>query len=124
VVENKLVSGIYKVNDLNKKMALNRIIQGEEYIEEEREKYSHINPSLNRFHFLLQEDMDYLHPTLSSYLAHPHDRIDSFAGVNSLFAALNTHSETFDLGFIFARQDEMAHINSSLLPEHYYLVSI
>lgn len=32
VVQNKMMSGIFKVNDLNKKMALNRIIQGEEYI--------------------------------------------------------------------------------------------
>ncbi len=34
VLDNKMVSGIFKVNDLNKKMALNRIIRGEDYIEE------------------------------------------------------------------------------------------
>jgi hypothetical protein len=55
-----MVSGIYKINDLNKKMALNRIIRGEDYINEEREKYIHINSKINRFHFIIQSDMDYL----------------------------------------------------------------
>lgn len=55
---------------------------------------------------------------------HQQDRVDSFTGVNSLFATLNTHSDSFDLGFVFARQEEMNHINSALMPENYFLVSI
>lgn len=55
---------------------------------------------------------------------HSQDRADSFTGVNSLFAVLNAHSDSFDLGFVFARQEEMNHINPAIMPENYFLVSI
>lgn len=34
VMSSKMMSGIYKVNDLNKQMALNRVIHGQQFIEE------------------------------------------------------------------------------------------
>jgi hypothetical protein len=83
-----MVSGIYKINDLNKKMALNRIIRGEDYIDEEKGKYIHINSKINRFHFIIQSDMDYLVETIKNHLSNSQDKIEQFTGVSSLFTCL------------------------------------
>lgn len=58
-MESKLVSGIYKVNNLTKKNSLNRVISGDEDIEYEKTHLLHINTKFNNFHFIVHEDLSY-----------------------------------------------------------------
>lgn len=126
MMESRLVSGIYKANELNKKMTVNRMISGEDYLGQEREKYMHINTKFNSFHFIVQEEMDYLNQLIANYIATPNDRIDNFGGTEQLFECLRPDKleDRFDVGFILARRHELNIININLFPEDYYVVVI
>ncbi len=93
VLDNKMVSGIFKLNDLNKKMALNRIIRGEDYIDQQREKYIHISSKSNRFHFMIQEEMEYLVQIIADHIANIQDKVDRFAGISSLFNSIKAEPD-------------------------------
>jgi hypothetical protein len=62
--------------------------------------------------------MDYLVEIVSDHLANPLDKIDKFTGISSLFACFKAENEedAFDMGFIFAKSEEIAHINAQLIP--------
>jgi hypothetical protein len=85
VTDSKNGSGVYSLNILNKKMALNRIISGHEYLEEEKKKYSSIVTKFNCFHFIIAEDMNYLIEIIERFVATSNDKVESFTGSDELF---------------------------------------
>ncbi len=88
--DSGLGSGLLRLNELNKKMALNRVMSGEEYLKEEAERYGHINTALSNFHFLVEDSLIYLSQTIQKHLASPYDSIDHFTGSHQLLEKIKT----------------------------------
>lgn len=79
IMESKL-SGIYK-GGAGRKNAINRVLRGEEELEEERMRLAHVVTRFNCFHFVVQEELGYLADTLRAHVATPNDKIDTFTGL-------------------------------------------
>lgn len=75
MLESKMVSGIYKGNNFNKKGALSLAINGEEDINYERKRLLHVVTKFNSFHFIIQEDLAYLKTIIQGNIASKNDRI-------------------------------------------------
>ena len=124
--ENKLKSGIYKPVDNNRKNALNRLLVGEEALEQERNKLHHVNTQFNNFHFLVHEDLAYLNVMLGNNLKSPTDKFETFGSLEHMFECIRPEKtrDLFDGGFIFTLRHHIPLINPKILPEDYYLVIV
>lgn len=126
MLESKLVSGIYKGSNLNKKGALSLAICGDEEMSYERRRLLHVVTKFNSFHFIIQEDLAYLREIISGHVAARNDRVEVYSGIEQLFECIRPEKveDKYDVGFIFVSRQEARLINTSLLPDDYYVVLI
>lgn len=126
MLESKLVSGIYKGNNLNKKGALSVAVCGDEEMGYERRRLLHVITKFNSFHFIIQEDLAYLKDIIGGYVAGKNDRIEVYSGVEQLCECIRTEKveDRYDVGFIFASRQEIRLINTNIFPDDYYVVLI
>ena len=73
---------------------------------------------LNCFHFIVQEELNYLTNSIQAHVATNNDCIETFTGVEQLYEGIRRDriDGKFDAGFIFARRQEVKLVNPNLLP--------
>lgn len=118
--DTKLYSPNFNINDLNKKMALHRKIQGEDDLISQTHHYLHINTHLSATHYLFQEELRYIEKKINPLFG-PLDKLDYFACLEELSQKAFS---LMDCGFVLAVGDEGQKVNPTMLPENYYVVSI
>ena len=79
--ESKIKSTVQRPIESTVKKNGNRMLNGEDSLNKELDKLQYVNTKFNNFHFLIHEELAYLHPMFQVHLARPQDRLQTFSSL-------------------------------------------